>query len=49
MYIDFNEENNKNSCTFKIGDNVRTPKYKNMFAEGYVINWSKEVVMTKKV
>ena len=28
---------------FKIGDNVRTSKYKNIFAKDYVTNWFKEV------
>ena len=34
---------------FKIVDNVRILKYKNMFAIGYVPNWSKEVFLIKKV
>ena len=40
MYIDFNKENNKASSNFKIGDTVRISKYKNIFAKGYVPNWS---------
>ena len=28
---------------FKVGDYVRLSKYKNIFAEGSVWNWSKEV------
>ena len=31
------------------GDNVRISKYKNIFAKGYVPNWSGEVFVIKKV
>ena len=34
---------------FKIGDHVRISKYKNIFAKGYVPNWSEEVLVIKKV
>ena len=34
MYIDFNEENNKEDPKFKIGDIVRISKYKNIFEKG---------------
>ena len=30
MYIDFNKANNKKGCKFKVGDNVRISKYKNV-------------------
>ena len=49
MCIDFNKENNKASSNFKIGDTVRISKYKNIFAKGYVPNWSEEVFVIKKV
>ena len=39
IYIDFNKENNKESSKFKVSDNVRTSKYNNIFAKGYVPNW----------
>ena len=29
---------------FKVGGNVRISKYKNIFAEGYTLNWSVEVL-----
>ena len=29
---------------FKVGDHVRISKYKNIFANGYTPNWSKEVL-----
>ena len=40
MYIDFNKENSKEGPKFKVGDQVRISKYKNIFAKGYVPNWS---------
>ena len=33
---------------FKVGDNVRISKYKNIFRKGYIPNWSEEVFVTKK-
>ena len=34
---------------FKVGDHVRISKYKNIFAKGYMPNWSEEVFVIKKV
>ena len=34
---------------FKVGDQVRISKYKNIFAEGYIPNSSEEVFVIKKV
>ena len=48
MYIDFNKENNKADPKFRVGDNVRISKYKNIFGKGYIPNWSEEVFVTKK-
>ena len=42
-YIDFIKENNKKGPIFKISDIVRISKYKNIFAEHYIPNWSGEV------
>ena len=47
--IDFNKENNKEGPKFKVGDNVRTSKYKNILSKGYVSNWSEEVFVITKV
>ena len=33
----------------KVGDNVRTSKYRNVFTKSYTPNWSKEVFAIKKV
>ena len=32
IYVEYSEETNKKSPKFKVGDNVRISKYKNMFA-----------------
>ena len=48
IYIDFNKENNKQGPKFKVSD-VRISKYKNIFTNGYVPNWSEEVFAIKKV
>ena len=49
IYIDFDKKNVKESLKFKIGDNVRMSKYKNIFVKCYVSNWSEEVFVIKKV
>ena len=51
-YIDSNKEIKEihdKDPKFKIDDFVRISKYKNIFAEGYVPNWSEEVFVIKKV
>ena len=48
-YINFNKEISNEDPKFKIGDNVTTPRYKNIFVKGYLPNWSEEVFMIKKV
>ena len=47
-YIDFSKEVNEKDPKFKIGDTVKILKYKNIFAKGYVPNWSEEVFVIKK-
>ena len=42
------EVNNKDP-KFKVGDHVRISNYKNIFAKGYIPNWSEEVFVIKKV
>ena len=48
-YIDFSKENNNKDPTFKVGDNGRISKCKNIFAKGYTPNWPEEVLVIKKV
>ena len=40
-YAEYNEDpSNKKEPKFKVGDNVRISKKKNIFATGYTPNWS---------
>ena len=48
-YIDFKKEVNDKNPKFKVGDHVRISKYKNIFAKGYVQNWSEEIFIIKKI
>ena len=48
-FIEYNEESNKKDTKFKVGDNVRISKYKNVFAKGYAPNWSEVVFVVSKV
>ena len=47
-YIDFSKEINEKDAKFKIGDTLKISKYKNIFAKGYVRNWSEEDFVIKK-
>ena len=48
-YAEYNEILNKKDPKFKVGDNVRILKYKNIFAKGYTPNWSEEVFIINKI
>ena len=48
-YIESRKEINDKNPKFKIGNNVRISKYKNIFAKAYSRNWSEEVFVIKKV
>ena len=48
-YIDFKKEVNDKDPKFKIGDHVRISKYKNIFAKGYMPNWSREIFISSKI
>ena len=48
-YINADQEINNKDPKFKVGDHVRISKYKNIFAKGYMPNWSEEVFVIKKV
>ena len=48
-YIDFKKEVNDKDPKFKIGDHVRISKYKNIFAKGYMPNWSEEIFIINKI
>ena len=48
-YAEYNEHFNKKDPKYKVGDHVRISKYKNIFAKGYVPNWSEEVFIVNKI
>ena len=48
-YVDSKKEINDKDPKFKVGDHVRIPKYKNVFAKGYTPNWSEEVFVVNKI
>ena len=48
-YIDFKKEVNDKDPKFKVGDHVRISKYKNIFAKGYMPNWSEEISAISKI
>ena len=48
-YINADKEINNKDPKFKVGDHVRISKYKNIFAKGYMPNWSEKVFVIKKV
>ena len=47
--IAFNEVPNKKNPKFKVVDNVRISKYKNIFAKGYTPTWSEEDFVINKI
>ena len=49
IFIDFNNENNKEGSKVKVGDHARISEYKNIFAKGYVPNWSEDIFVIAKV
>ena len=49
MYTDYGVEHNCKDPKSKVGDHVRIAKYKNIFANGYTLNWSEGVFVIKKV
>ena len=48
-YVEYNENSNKKDPKFKVADHVRISKYKNIFAKGYVPNWSEEVFIVNGI
>ena len=48
-FIEYSEETNEKDPKFKVGDNVRISKYKNIFAKGYTPDWSEEVFVVNKI
>ena len=47
-FAEYNEESNERDPKFKVGDHVRISKYKNIFAKGYIPNWSEKIFVVKR-
>ena len=48
-FAEYNEKSNEKDPKFKVGDHVRISKLKNIFAKGYLPNWSEETFIIKKI
>ena len=48
-YVNSSKEINNKNRKFKVANNVRISKYKNVFAKGYTSNLSEEVFVIEKV
>ena len=48
-FAEYNEESNKETPNFKIGDLVRISKHKNNFAKGYTPNWTEKIFVVKEI
>ena len=49
-YAEYNEDfNKKKNPKLKVNDHVRISQYKNIFAKGYVPNWSEEVFIVNEI
>ena len=46
-YIDLEKQVNNKDPKFKVGDYVGISKYKNIFAKGYMLNWSEVFIISK--
>ena len=49
-YAEYNEDlSNKNNPKFKVSDNVRISKYKNIFVKGYTPNCTEQIFAFSKI
>ena len=48
-YVEYNEDSNKKGPKLKVNDHVRISMNKNIFAKGYVPNWSEEVFIVNEI
>ena len=48
-YAEYNEDSNVTKPKFKVGDDVRISKYKNIFAKGYTQNWLEGFYFVSKI
>ena len=47
-YAQYYKDSNATKPKFKVDDHVRISKYKNIFAKGYIQNWSEEIFIISK-
>ena len=47
-FVEYNEEPNEKDSKFKVDDNVRISKCKNIFTKAYTPNRSEEIFIVKK-
>ena len=48
-YVEYNEDSNKKDPKFKVGDHLKTYKYKDIFTKGYFPIWSEEVFIVNEI
>ena len=48
-YAEYNEDSNVTKPKFKVGDDVRISKYKNIFAKRYTQNWLEGFYFVSKI
>ena len=48
-YAKYNKDSNEKDLRFKLGNHVRTSKYKNIFLNRHAPNWSEEVLFVSKI
>lgn len=48
-YINYRVEHYNKNSKFKFDEPVRIPKYKNIFAKSYTLNWSEKVFVMKEI
>ena len=47
-FAEYDEKSNEKDPKFKVVKHVRISKFKNVFAKGYIPNWSKKILSIKK-
>ena len=48
-YAEYNQDSNEKDPKYKVGDDVKISKYKNIFAKGYTQNWPEKVFVVSKI
>ena len=48
-YIKIDKEINDKDPKFQVGDHITISKYKSIFAKGYTLNWSEEIIRIKRI